>query len=147
MPEAPTVSLANLKIMVVEDDQLLSDLLAKKLAQTGCTLMHAADGIEGLARMRSDHPDLVVLDILMPGMSGFEVLQQMRRDAELVNIPVILLSNLGQEQDIDRGKELGAANFLIKATVTLDEIVEEIKRVVDAFAERRASRIAGTRAA
>jgi CheY-like chemotaxis protein len=142
MPEGQNSrsSLAALKIMIVEDDQLLSDLLAKKLTQTGCTLLHAADGLEALGHMRSEHPDLVVLDILMPGMSGFEVLQQMRRDAQLENIPVILLSNLGQEQDIDRGKELGAANFLIKATVTLDEIVDEIKRVAAASVDRRAPR-------
>lgn len=134
-----SISLADLKILLVEDDQLLSDLLAKKLAQTGCMPVHAADGIEALDRMRTERPDLVVLDILMPGMSGFEVLQQMRRDTQLTKIPVILLSNLGQEQDIDRGRELGAVNFLIKATVTLDEIVEEIRRVVDSVAATKES--------
>jgi DNA-binding response OmpR family regulator len=127
--DANATPLTGLKILIVEDDQLLSDLLAKKLVQAGCTPLHAVDGAEGLKRMHTELPDLVVLDILMPGMSGFEVLQQIRRDASFANIPVILLSNLGQEQDIDRGKELGAANFLIKATVTLDEIVDEIRRV------------------
>lgn len=117
--------------MLVEDDALLSELLVKKLTRMGGgTIAHFRDGAEALAHMKQDPPSIVLLDILMPGMDGFEVLQQIKTDPALAHIPVLLLSNLGQEADIKRGKKLGAVNFLVKATVTLDEIVSEIKRIL-----------------
>jgi DNA-binding response OmpR family regulator len=75
-------------------------------------------------------PDIILLDILLPGLNGFQVLEKVKANDKSKNIPVILLSNLGQKEDIEKGVKLGAAKFLVKATVTLDEIVDEITKVV-----------------
>lgn len=123
-------SLRGKKIMWVEDDEFLSDIIARKFSAQGCSLVHTANGEEALPVLKKEHPDLVLLDILLPGIDGFEILRQIKSDSNTKEIPVILLSNLGQKADVDKGKELGAARFLIKATVTLDEIVEEIKTVL-----------------
>lgn len=117
-------------ILWVEDDKFLSDLIARKLAGEGYSLIHAGDGEYALKALENKTPDLVLLDILLPGIDGYEILKRLKADARTQNVPVILLSNLGQKSDIAKGKELGAARFLIKATVTLDEIVEEIKAVL-----------------
>jgi DNA-binding response OmpR family regulator len=103
------------KVVVVEDDRLLSDLLARRLSEAGCLPFHSLDGSGALKLIREHKPDIVVLDILLPGIDGFEVL---------------LLSNLGQERDIKKGQELGSAGFLVKATVTLEEIIDEIQRIL-----------------
>ncbi len=122
--------LAGKKIMWIEDDQFLSDIIARKLSQAECKLLHATDGEEAFPMIEEEMPDVILLDILLPGMNGFEILNQLKANQKTKMIPVILLSNLGQQEDIDKGKKLGAARFLIKATVTLDEIVGEIKGVL-----------------
>ena len=116
--------------MWVEDDKFLSDIIARKLSLQGCALVHATEGEEALKLLQSENPDLILLDILLSGIDGFEILKRIKENPKTKHIPVILLSNLGQKSDVDKGKALGAARFLIKATVTLDEIVEEIKRVL-----------------
>ena len=116
--------------MWVEDDKFLSDIIARKLSTEGCGLVHATEGEQALKLLEKEKPDLILLDILLSGLDGFEILKRIKDNAETKNTPVILLSNLGQKSDIDKGKTLGAARFLIKATVTLDEIVEEIKTVL-----------------
>jgi DNA-binding response OmpR family regulator len=133
--DAPVVrggahQLTGKKIMWVEDDKFLSDIIARKLSAQECALVHATDGEEALRLLEKEHPDLILLDILLPGMDGYELLKRVKEDARTKRTPVILLSNLGQKDDIEKGKTLGAARFLIKATVTLDEIVEEIKTVL-----------------
>jgi len=123
-------ALSGKKIMWVEDDKFLSDIIARKLSVQGCALAHATDGEEALRLLEKESPDLILLDILLPGMDGYELLKRVREGARTKRTPVILLSNLGQKEDIEKGKSLGAARFLIKAMVTLDEIVEEIKAVL-----------------
>ncbi|MSR71173.1 MAG: response regulator [Candidatus Taylorbacteria bacterium] len=118
------------KIMWVEDDKFLSDIAMRKLSTQNCTLVHVTTGEEALGRIESDMPDIVVLDLLLPGMTGFQILQSIKSNPKIKHIPVILLSNLGQESDVEKGETLGAVRFLIKATVTLDEIVREIKKVL-----------------
>lgn len=117
------------KIMWVEDDRFLSDIIARKLSLEGCSLINATDGAEALRLLEKEHPDLVLLDILLPGVDGYQVLKRIKTEKRTENIPVILLSNLGGRDDIEKGMALGAARFLVKATVTLDEIVDEIKAV------------------
>lgn len=123
-------SLAGKKLMWVEDDKFLSDIIARKLAGEKCKLVHTVEGEEALRIVEAENPDIIMLDILLPGIDGFEILTRLKQNPKVKNIPVILLSNLGQQSDIDRGKSLGAERFLIKATVTLDEIVDEIKDVI-----------------
>ena len=130
VPTATGGKLEGRKIMWVEDDKFLSDIIARKLSAQECALFHAANGEEALAHLEKEVPDLVLLDILLPGMDGFEILRRIKTSPVTKAVPVILLSNLGQQTDIDKGKELGAARFLIKATVTLDEIIEEIRKVI-----------------
>lgn len=118
------------KIMWVEDDKFLSDIIARKLSAQGSALVHASDGETALKLLETESPDVVLLDILLSGIDGYEILKRMKASEKMKHIPVILLSNLGQKSDVEKGKTLGAARFLIKATVTLDEIVEEIKTVL-----------------
>lgn len=124
-----TFSLAGKKIMWVEDDKFLSDIIARKLLNEKCLLLNASEGEEALSIIAKEKPDLILLDILLSGINGFEILSRLKSDDSTKDIPVILLSNLGQKPDIDKGLRLGAARFLIKATVTLDEIIDEIKEV------------------
>ena len=123
-------SLAGRKVMWVEDDKFLSDIIARKLTNEKCVLVHAVDGEQAMKLVAEENPDIIMLDILLPAIDRFEILSRLKADPKTKKIPVILLSNLGQKADIDRGQELGAARFLIKATVTLDEIISEIKTVI-----------------
>jgi len=127
---ADRTSLQGKKIMWVEDDKFLSDIIARKLSAQGSALLHASDGDSALKILESESPDIVLLDILLSGIDGYEILKRVKANEKTKHIPVILLSNLGQKNDVEKGKALGAARFLIKATVTLDEIVEEIKTVL-----------------
>lgn len=123
-------SLDGKKIMWVEDDKFLSDIIARKLSREKCTLIHASAGEEAIALTEKEQPNIIMLDILLPGIDGFEILSRLKANPKTKEIPVILLSNLGQKTDLDKGRELGAVRFLIKATVTLDEIIGEIKAVL-----------------
>lgn len=131
-PAARVARLSGKKIMAVEDDEFLSDIIARKLSEEGCRLVHTRDGAVVLELFEKEKPDLILLDIILPGMDGFEILRQLRENVKTRDIPVILLTNLGQKSDIEKGMKLGAARFLVKATVTLDEIVDEIKAVLGA---------------
>jgi len=136
-PEAAGSPPAGPKVTVVEDDKLLADLLSKKLVAAGWALSHAIDGSEALKVVRQEMPNIIILDILLPGMDGFEVLKILKDDAALKHIPVLLLSNLGQDKDVEKGKRLGAASFLVKATVSLDEILDEMKKILGAVESAR----------
>lgn len=116
--------------MWVEDDAFLSDVIAKKLASEKCVLVHTGVGEEAFPLAEKEMPEIILLDILLPGLDGFEILRLLKKSEKTRHIPVILFSNLGQKSDIDRGKNLGAVKFLVKATVTLDEIVGEIKNTL-----------------
>ncbi len=128
--QTASVTLNGKKIMWVEDNDFLSDIINHKLASQGCVLLHAANGQEALEMLEKEMPDLVLLDILLPDMNGFEILKKIKDNPRTKSVPIILLSNLGQQSDVDAGKDLKAARFLIKANVTLDEIIEEIKAVI-----------------
>lgn len=127
----PNSALKGKKIMWVEDDSFLSDLIARKLSALGAILLHAENGEAAGRLLENEKPDLILLDILLPGIDGYEVLKKIKANPAQKSIPVILLSNLGQREEVEKGKLLGAARFLIKATVTLDEIVEEIHAVLN----------------
>jgi len=117
-------------ILVVEDDQFLRDLIVKKLEEEGLNIIQAVDGEEGLQFIKENKPALVLLDLILPGIDGFEVLKQVKSDPETKDIPIIILSNLGQKDDIERGLELGARDFMVKAHFTPEEIVKKAKEVL-----------------
>lgn len=118
------------KILIVEDDKFLRELLTRKLTEAGYNVIEALDGEEGIKKIKEERPDLVLLDLILPGIDGFAVLTQMKEDPVLSSIPVIILSNLGQKQEIERGLKLGAVDYLIKAHFTPIEIVEKVKNVL-----------------
>ncbi len=124
-------SLEGKKIVWVEDDQFLNDIIARKFASTKCVFFHASEGEDALKIIDREMPDIVMLDIILSGMDGFEILRRIKSDPKIKHIPVILLSNLGQAADIEKGKSLGAERFLVKATVTPNEIIDQIKEVIN----------------
>ena len=119
------------KILIVEDDEFLRELISQKLVKEGYDIGSAIDGEEGVKKIKDEKPDLVLLDLILPGIDGFEVLTQMKEMPSTSSIPVIILSNLGQKEDIERGLKLGAADYLIKAHFTPGEIIEKIKSIIE----------------
>lgn len=115
------------KILVVEDDRFLRELIIKKISKEGFEVVSAVDGEDGIKKIKEEKPDLVLLDLILPGIDGFEVLSQMKEDPEIKSIPVIILSNLGQKEDVEKGIKLGAQDYLIKAHFTPGEIIEKVK--------------------
>jgi len=120
------------KILLIEDDKFLRELVIQKLGKEGYDVQEAAEGEGGLAKMKNEKPDLVLLDLILPGIDGFEVLRRIKEDADLKSVPVIILSNLGQRDDVQKGIDLGAADYLIKAHFTPGEIVEKIRATLRA---------------
>ena len=114
-------------IFIIEDDKFLRELIVRKLNEEGFDVSEAIDGEEGIKGIKEKKPDLILLDLILPGIDGFEVLSQIKSDSELSSIPVIIISNLGQKEDIEKGMKLGAVDYLIKAHFDPNEIVEKIK--------------------
>ncbi len=117
-------------ILVIEDDQFLRELISQKLSKEGFKISEAMDGEEGVKKIQQEKPNLILLDLILPGLDGFEVLSQAKQDPALSEIPVIILSNLGQKEDIERGLKMGAVDYLIKAHFTPGEIIEKIKQAL-----------------
>ena len=114
------------KILLVEDEELIIDLLTKKLEREGYQVSIAKDGEEGLSMMKDEKPDLILLDIVMPKMGGFEVMEEMQKDEEFKKIPVIVISNSGQPVELDRAKKLGAKDWLIKTEFDPREVLDKV---------------------
>ncbi|MBI4092871.1 MAG: response regulator [Candidatus Kerfeldbacteria bacterium] len=119
------------RILVVEDDSFLAGMYVTKLGLEGFSVDLASDGREGLKKAKDGKPDLVLLDIVLPVMDGFTMLEHMKSDPELRSIPVVLLTNLGQKSDVEKGLNLGAADYLIKAHFMPNEVIEKIKRILN----------------
>jgi DNA-binding response OmpR family regulator len=117
-------------ILIVEDDKFLRELISRKLSGEGFEALEAVDGEEGIKKIKEGKPDLILLDLILPGIDGFEVLARLREDPEISSIPVIILSNLGQREEVEKGLKLGAIDYLIKAHFTPGEIIEKIKNVL-----------------
>lgn len=118
------------RILVVEDDKFLRSILSARLMREGFTVEEAVDGSEALKKIEEFQPKLILLDLVMPDIDGFEVLKRMRENDALSKIPVLVLSNLGQDEDIRRAKDLGAKEYLVKAYFTPSEIVARAQKIL-----------------
>ena len=114
-------------VLVVEDDPRLLRVYQAKLSQQGWTVLTGADGEVGSQLAREKHPAVVLLDLMLPKKDGFGVLADLKNDPGSANVKVLILSNLGQQADIDRGKTLGAKEYMVKSDFSLDAIIEKVK--------------------
>jgi CheY-like chemotaxis protein len=121
---------ASIKVLLVEDDSFLSSIVFGRLNKEGYNLRLAKDGEEALAEVAKEVPHVMLLDLIMPGIGGFEVLERVKADDKYKDISVVIFSNLGQEHEIERAKKLGADDFLIKAESTPGVVIEKIKQVL-----------------
>ena len=114
------------KVLLVEDDPFLSQLLGTRMQRAGLEVDKAMDGEEAVNYLKSNKPDLILLDLILPKKSGFQVLEEMRADPLLKDAPVIIISNLSQDSDVAKGKELGAVEYYVKARTSIDDLVSRV---------------------
>jgi two-component system chemotaxis sensor kinase CheA len=119
------------RILLVEDDRFLRKAAEATLRQHGFQVLTAMDGEEGLRLAQTEIPDLILLDLIMPKMQGFEVLRVLKEDPAMARIPVIVLSNLGQEQDVRHALEAGAAAYYVKASLSLQDLVKRVEEALE----------------
>jgi two-component system alkaline phosphatase synthesis response regulator PhoP len=120
------------KVMLIEDDNFLRSICSQKLSKEGFEVIESVDGVQALKTMEKIKPNVILLDLVMPTMDGFEVLTKIRNnpDKEIAAIPVVILSNLGQDEEIKKALSLGANMFLVKANFTTGEIVKKVKKLL-----------------
>ena len=118
------------KILWVEDDSFLKDIIAQKLSHEQATLFYASEGERALVLAKKEKPDVVMLDILLPGMDGVTILSRLKESPETKDIPVIMFSNLDEKSKIDQSMHLGASGFFVKSSMTLDQIVAKIVETI-----------------
>lgn len=117
-------------ILVIEDDKYLRDVLVEKLKKEGYAVREAVDGETGLAMTEEEKPDLVMLDIILPLMNGFDYLAVKGSRPAIEKIPVIILSNLGQQEDVERGRKLGAKDYVVKVHFTPNDLLAKVKKIL-----------------
>lgn len=117
-------------ILIVEDEQILVDVLERRLKQEDYEVEVARDGQQGLELIQSIQPDLILLDIVMPKMGGFEVLEKMNEDPELSELTVMVISNSGQPVQLDKAEELGAEDWIIKTEFDPDQVIKKVGRIL-----------------
>lgn len=119
-------------VLVVEDDKYMREVLVAKLDKEGFAVLEAMDGSTGLDMTAKKKPDLVILDVILPVMNGFDYLDAKAKVAAIASIPVIILSNLGQREDVERGMKLGAKDYLVKAHFTPNDLIAKVKAYLPA---------------
>lgn len=115
-------------VLIIEDDIFLIKAYQVKFEKEGIDVVVISDGKEAMKFLDKEPVSVVILDLMLPGMSGFDILEAIRKNSKWKNVPVIILSNLGQQEDIDRGKALGANEYFIKTNIKINEIVEKVKK-------------------
>lgn len=115
------------KILIIEDDKFLLKLYSDKLQREGFEVLGSLTGEEGLNKILTEKPDLLILDLILPGKNGFEVLSEIKLNPKTKDMPIIILTNLGQESDIKKGLELGAAAYLVKTEFSVNRLAELVK--------------------
>ncbi len=118
-----------MRVLLIEDDIFFQKFYSTKLRDTSITVEVASDGEEGLSKMREGNFDMILLDLIMPKMDGFEVLRSMKLEDKLKTIPVLIFSTLAQEQDIERAKQLGAKDYMNKTFFNFEELLQKMKMV------------------
>lgn len=121
----------NKKVLIIEDDANLRNVLVEFMQAEGIEASSASDGEEGLRMIKEFKPDLVLLDIILPKKDGYQVLGEVRADDMTKNVPIILLTNLGGLNDIEKALELGATTYLVKGDYQVKEIIEKVKEVLN----------------
>ena len=119
------------KVLSIEDDAFLSSLVSGKLIESGFSVITAGTGKDGLAKAKQEHPNLILLDIMLPDMGGFEILEHLKSDPDTKDIPVIILSNLGGRDEIEKGVALGATSYLIKSNILPHEVAEMVQSQIE----------------
>ena len=117
-------------ILLVEDDPFLTDIYTTKLKEEGFSVVVATDGEDCLRKVKEGTPDLLLLDIVLPSIDGWEILRKIKKDDKLNNLKVVILSNLGQKGEVEKGLKLGALKYLIKAHYTPSEVIDKIKKIL-----------------
>lgn len=118
------------KILIVEDDVFLRDLEANRLKKDNYEIITVSTGDEALEKIKEPNIDLILLDLVLPGMDGFDILKKIKETKELENVPVIVFSNLSEEKDVKKAKELGALDFMVKSNFSLSELAEHINKIL-----------------
>lgn len=116
------------KILIIEDERALRRSMEYRLRKEDYAVVTAQNGEEGLARAAEATPDLVLLDLVLPKLNGFEILRRFKADPAMKNVPVVVFTNLSQETDQSQAEELGAAGFFVKSDMPIDQVVEEVRR-------------------
>lgn len=116
------------KVLIIEDEETLSQMYALKFDREGFAVETAPDGLTGLELAKKSKPDIILLDIIMPQLDGFTVLEKIKEDDNLKDIPVIMLTNLGQTEDLKKGEKMGAKDYLVKANCTPQDVVNKVKQ-------------------
>ncbi len=118
------------RVLIVEDDAFLAGIYTTKFSLEGFEVLSAGDGVAGLKVARTSLPDIILLDVLMPKMDGFEVLDELKKDPKTKHIPVVILTNLGQKEDVQRGLKGGAVDYLIKAHFVPSDTVAKVRKIL-----------------
>ena len=117
-------------ILIIEDEHFLSSLLSKKLENSGFKVRGASDGETGIKEIERKRPELILLDLILPGMDGWEVLRRLKKEKQFKDIPVLIISNLGEPTDIAKGKKTGAVDYIIKAEYSPQQITEKVAQIL-----------------
>ncbi len=117
------------KIMIIEDDRFLSSLMKARLEKEGFAVLQSFDGEEAVQALKTERPALIILDLIMPKVTGFEVLQTISITPGLESVPVMILSNLAQDSDIEKARQLGAREYFVKVKISIDDLIGKIKEL------------------
>ena len=118
------------KILIIEDEKLLLEMYQSRFEKEGYQVLTATTGRPGLKLAKEEKPDLIILDILMPRTDGYEVIKKVREDAQIKKIPILVLSNLGQQEEINKGLKLGADDYIVKTDITPSELINKVERML-----------------
>jgi DNA-binding response OmpR family regulator len=116
------------KVLIIEDDNFLQGLEGSKLKTEGYQVTVASTGEEAMVKIHEEGIDLILLDLILPNFDGFEILKKIKEDDKLKDIPVIVFSNLSEDKDIDKARNMGVSDFMVKSNFTLDELVDHVNR-------------------
>lgn len=118
------------KVLIIEDDSFLQGLASRKLKADGFEVLNAANHTEAFAALEKEVPSIILLDLLLPEVDGYEILKKVRENPKTKDVPVIVFSNLSEEKDIKKAQDLGIVDFMVKSNFTLDELAQKIKETV-----------------